>query len=734
MPPLIISGAISFVANLLIGLFVYFKNPRSRLNAFFALFSLMVSGWSVGSFLENVIPDRRLALAVLRTNYLFAVWLPAFYIHFVYSFSTITPLRRQVLRIAYAVSAVLTTVLYTPLFIRDLRVLQSQPYQFLISSPGPIYYVFFAYFGVATCEVLRATLREAKLNSGHRRLQFRYLTIANAIAIAAGFEYFFRVFGLLKSPPWDDYILVVYLLLLAYAMVRHQLMDIGIAVTRTGILIGVYALVLLIPAALATVFRPSLTAVLGPRWWLVPQGVFATLALAGPFVYLFFQRRAEAKILSEQRRYQATLMNAARGMVSIRDLKRLLRLIAYLLTRAMKLAHAEIFIWDSKTTQYIQPAYHLKGKKEPPVAALPLDNPIIKWLQTRRAAVVTEELSAATDGELRQETLQQLRRLKASVIVPSSINERLIGFVVLGQKRNGRMFSQDDLNVLQTLASQAALAIENARFFEELQSTQAQLFQSEKMAALGRMGAGMSHQLHNRFQALLKNSGDLLHIELPKMLKQPDWRPEQRQQLEKFVGSLEGIEREAGKGAEIVRKLVKYARLSPGDQLVDLHDVITEAIGMLQFTAKLETIDLVYDLPASLPKIRGNATFLQDIFFNLTDNGWQAIETKHQELASGRLPAQDGYKGVIAITAKHLVAERKIKITVHDNGIGMTKEQLARLFEPFFSTKSSVGHGTGLGLFIVKKMVEEAHQGTIEAASTYGVGTSFILHFPAVGP
>lgn len=562
-----------------------------------------------------------------------------------------------------------------------------------------------------------------------RRQQIKYVMLAFACGTPGIIDYIVKY--QVNIYPFGYITALALISWIAYAMVRHRLMEIHIAVTRTGILIGVYALVLIVPVVLATVFRPSLTAILGPRWWLVPQGVFATLALAGPFVYLFFQRRAEANILYEQRRYQATLMNAAKGMVKIRDLKRLLRLVAYLLTRSMKLAHAEIFLWDQKATQYVLPAYRLKGGKEQPAAVLPLQDPLIHWLQTHRTVVVSEELGARSDGVARQETLQRLRQLHAAVIVPSFINERLIGFVVLSGKRNGRMFSQDDLNVLQTLASQAALAIENARFFGELQSTQAQLFQSEKMAALGHMGAGLSHQLHNRFMALLKNSGVLLHIELPKMLAQPNWTPDQRQQLQKFVDNLQGIEREAGRGAEIVNKLIKYARLSPDNQLVDLHEVIKEAIGMLQFTAKLDTVDLVYDLPESVPKIRGNFTYLQDVFFNLTDNAYQAIDEKQRKMAARVLPEQRDYKGVIAITARHLEAERKVKITVHDNGVGMSKEELAQLFIPFFTTKSSSGHGTGMGLFIIKKMIEEAHRGTIEVASTYGIGTSFIVHLPA---
>ena len=231
--PLIVSGLISFFANLAIGVFVYARNPKNRVNRMFALFSVTISGWSVGSFLENVIPQRELALTVLRSNYLFAVWLPAIYLHFCYSFSTITPQKKKILGLAYLFSTLLSTVAYTPLLIKDLRVLQTQPYLYLISAPGPAYYIFSIFFCVSVSLVMQVFLREMRNSKGQRRVQFKYLTVANAIAIAAGLEYFSRVFGVFQSPPLDDYILVVYLFVLAFAIVKHKLMDINVVIRRS---------------------------------------------------------------------------------------------------------------------------------------------------------------------------------------------------------------------------------------------------------------------------------------------------------------------------------------------------------------------------------------------------------------------------------------------------------------------------------------------------------------------
>ena len=100
--------------------------------------------------------------------------------------------------------------------------------------------------------------------------------------------------------------------------------------------------------------------------------------------------------------------------------------------------------------------------------------------------------------------------LGAAVVVPSLIRERLLGFMALGDKRSGEIYTKDDLRVFTVLANQAALAIENARFFAESQEMQEQIAQAEKMATIGTMADGLSHQINNRFHALSLISGDSL--------------------------------------------------------------------------------------------------------------------------------------------------------------------------------------------------------------------------------
>ena len=117
------SGLYSFLMNLAIGLYVYSRNPRKQTNILFALFSLTVSGWSVGSFFVNVITNPNTALFVLRFNYLFGVWLPSLYLHFIYTLTeNASKTSRIKLKLSYLVSFVLSFAVFTPSFIPQLKI------------------------------------------------------------------------------------------------------------------------------------------------------------------------------------------------------------------------------------------------------------------------------------------------------------------------------------------------------------------------------------------------------------------------------------------------------------------------------------------------------------------------------------------------------------------------------------------------------------------------------------
>ena len=184
------SGVISLAANVTVGIFVLSRNPSDKRNRLFCLFSFLVSGWSVGSSLANMLSDQALALWILRLNYLCGMWVPSVYVHLAHSLNQDTPSKSLKRKIFYAASIIFSVLVLTPYLIAGLVPIRTTT--FLITKPGPAYHFFFAFFTICTGEVIFQILMGLRGKVGLEKKQFKYLAVANLLAIFAGFEYFLR--------------------------------------------------------------------------------------------------------------------------------------------------------------------------------------------------------------------------------------------------------------------------------------------------------------------------------------------------------------------------------------------------------------------------------------------------------------------------------------------------------------------------------------------------------------
>ena len=313
-----------------------------------------------------------------------------------------------------------------------------------------------------------------------------------------------------------------------------------------------------------------------------------------------------------------------------------------------------------------------------------------------------------------------MRLLTAMVIIPSFLEDKFIGFFVLGDKISGAIYTPDDLNVFQVLASQAALAIENAQFYEETKEMHEQIAQAEKMATIGTMADGLSHQINNRFYALSLITGDT--IDTIKTTDTSKCTPEVKAMIDEINHALTRIQTNVMQGGEVVKGLLKYSR--KGDsafEALELNKIIDNTLEMVQYKVKLSEIDIVRDFD-SIPKVKGNMTQLQEAFFNFIDNAYDAIVERRTTLK------EEGYRGKIIISAKP--KDGRLEIVIQDNGMGVKDSNSTKIFTPFFTTKTSSHKGTGLGLYVIKRIITDTHKGKISFESQYQVGTRFILELP----
>ena len=242
-----------------------------------------------------------------------------------------------------------------------------------------------------------------------------------------------------------------------------------------------------------------------------------------------------------------------------------------------------------------------------------------------------------------------------------------------------------------------------ARFREanaRLQETQEQLIQSQKMASLGLLAAGVAHELNNPLSAVLAYT-QLLLQELPAH--------------EPAHADLHEVEEAALRCKKIVEDLRLFSRQSHGgeSQPLDLNQVIESALRLVAHPFSLAKVQLEPDLEKELPWIAGSRNRLQSVFLNLFTNAQAAMPEGGTLLVKTRTRRKEG----------------QLEVVVADTGIGIPAENLPRIFDPFFTTKPE-GHGTGLGLSVSYGIVQE-HGGTIAVESTVGRGTKFTLRFPA---
>jgi signal transduction histidine kinase len=333
---------------------------------------------------------------------------------------------------------------------------------------------------------------------------------------------------------------------------------------------------------------------------------------------------------------------------------------------------------------------------------------------------------------------------RAVFAVPLMRDGAVEGVLLLGRPVPGP-FSQRQVELVQTFADQAVIAIENVRLFEQVQertkelslsledlrTAQDRLVQTEKLASLGQLTAGIAHEIKNplnfvnNFSAL---SAELID-ELNDVLKPAALDGKVREEIDELTrmlkGNLEKVVQHGKRADSIVKNMLLHSREGSGEHRpADINAIVEESLNLAYHGARAEkpgfNITLQLDLDPKAGMIDLYPQEITRVFLNLISNGFYAAAKRKES-------GEAGFEPTLSATTKNF--GNWIEIRIRDNGTGIPQDVKEKMFNPFFTTKPA-GEGTGLGLSMSHDIVVKQHGGKIDVETEPGVFTEFIIMLP----
>ena len=432
------------------------------------------------------------------------------------------------------------------------------------------------------------------------------------------------------------------------------------------------------------------------------------------------RRRTAERVATSGLQWLQALAQVSTSLSQPIDRNRLLRQITDALA-SLTSAH-NVVLWevDAASGRLVRRAWTADpsiGAMELPTS-LTLEQGATGWIARHREPLFIDDI--ARDARVMAADWALSRDLVAFAGAPVAAGDELLGVLTVNLKR-GRLPEGNDREMLRSFASQAAVAMRNARLFadnarlyaeaqqrvSELQATQAQLVQAAKLSAVGQLVSGVAHELNNPLSVVIGYGQLLLSRGVP----------------DEAVRPIEAIIAQGERMAKIVQSLMLFSRQrEPQRRPVDLREVIQQILALRDTQLALASIRLETELDAAVPPVQGDPHQLRQVLLNLVLNAEQAI------LGSG-VGARRSGDCIRVSTSARLDGDRTwVVAQVADNGPGIPADVLPRIFEPFFTTKK-IGQGVGLGLSVSYGIVEQ-HGGRLSVESRPGRSV-FTLELPA---
>lgn len=601
-----------------------------------------------------------------RTTYAIGAFMPILALMWVLTFEKGKKLPIHILLISYFVALLFSLFCFHEnILLKDLLIVPGG----IKENYGDFFPLYSTYMGGTFLYLIYKIYKFTRIFSGFKGEQAKYIFIGvlafGCIALLVSF--ILPLFGISKYAFFDSASIIIFNTFVVYAITKSHLMDISVIITR--LLAWIIATILFggIYISLVWTYKSFISTQINI--------LFLTLsicfgAIVGQFfnkIRLFLQTTGEKTFLQGKMDFKEAvgeIMQDLAKVVSFDDLDKLLE-------------HIRIEHVESEHLKLLNPDQ--------------IDHSLIEELTNKKSPVERNK----------------------KIYIPCFSSKGITGILEVGRKLSEDALDQEEIEILELLSSQFSIVLDRIRPYEQIKSelvlehekvdkAQKEIEKVSKLATLGTLAAGLAHEIKNPMTVLRSRAERGLN-----RLEDKDFIKESNELM------IKNIDRTLG----IVERMLKFGKISGGQGKIKINNAINESLNLLAEKIKDHNI-LVEKEFVDNDEVLGNLDSLSESFLNLFLNSIEAIQK------GGALKIKTSSAKIAGVKNNETDA---VKIEIEDSGEGISKENLFRVFDPFFTTRHT---GTGLGLSIVQRIILEEHKGSIDIDSNLGKGTRVTILLP----
>ncbi len=717
-----LTGLLNTLSSLGLAAFVFSKRPRHSTNQAYLFFGLTVGLYSVGYFFWGLARGEAEGLFAFKILTSGIILINSAYLEFAFSLLGERQKRRWILWACHAANLYFVYATFSLQLFKSVAQKNIWGYWPVVEN---LFYIYFALWLGQFLYGLFNLYIGYKRTHGQPSTQIKYVFVSTLIGYFGGATNWLPWFNITLFPPHLNILVTAYVAVLAYAVVRHRLMDIEVVIKKTIVFAGIVAAavsVIAFPFALIQAVIGKALGVPDP-FILMALGIATAILIYRPVERVLvnitdkylFQKKQEIKVI---------LNRLSERVVTILDLKQIGKTVLSTLEETFRLESAMIFFRDRKSEKYRLLEYFGLQPNEfaNSVKSFFEQSDISNFLLNHKPILALDHFDPQ---RVPSETKNWLGLAKARVCIPLMVDEDHKGLLVLGKKKSDQEFAQEETDYFPTIASQVSLAIQKALLVETVLEEREAKIKAEHVAERVRFARTIKHEQKNSLAGMESPARFLSMYHVPDLKKA--FKENDEEWFVEICSKIDKVSQDICKGVD---KVLDIAEASLGGM-----ETVEQPFRKISFkviwedakeSSGVKGCDYESTMPDGFAVCVRYAPF-ERVLENLIINANDAMKDRDQRLIR------------LNCSYSEIDGKQVAYFEFRDNGPGISKEIHDKIFQQGFSTKpkpddanlSATGYGQGL--YVCKNNIENIHHGKIWVESELGEGAIFKFWIPMSG-